>query len=780
MIYAKRSVHRVAILSAALLLGNTGVVGQVTTPPAPAPTPASPDEGKDIGGFKVTQSIDFGGRITSVNGSQAMYDTLVNQQSGPRIFEQSLIMQSISHQDVFDTLTLNSFGWGGDPEQALRLRVNKYRWYTFFGSYQHFQNYFNYNLLDNPLNPPTGNPNLPVLFSPHSFYDRQNLYNFGLSMLPLRRISLRFDFSRSSFIGPSFSSNHQGTESLNNQNNYSVLNGFRFGGDFHVTKKTILSYTQMFQWFTGTTAYSLSPYNSFPLSNGSSVSFGLPWFNSGSPCNAPLLSGGLANPVCNGFFAYSDKQNISTFIPTEQIALKSTSIKWLDFNAQYQYSGATMNTPDIEIFNGLITRSSVLASDSTGSKSHANWVSRSADISATIRITDKLRLVDSFRFRNWQSYGHYLNLQTNYFAAASLGGASLLNPISTFPPTILGHSSSSPPDIVNEYWANLDGQETKQNDFQIQYDFSHNFGGHVGFQWTGYNVQPGTSAEIALGDIYLPNNANRGNCGGTLNPDGSCTFAGVITPWGNPTVPINRYSWVVGLWYQKGGLHAHGDATFGSADTYAYRIDPRTGQNIIGSVTYAPNPWISVGADLLYQRATNYSDDSQINYNQHNYHSAFDATFTPIKLIAIDMAYSFDAIQQKIVECYPGPYPLNSSQCFDGSGFTQTYAFYNVHTNYGFLNVVLHPMERLKIRVGYSFVINAGNTTQFNLLQPLGPITSRYQLPLAAVDYNFYKNITFRAGWNYQNYNEPNSFVGPTAPRAFQANETTLALRYAF
>ena len=89
-------------------------------------------------------------------------------------------------------------------------------------------------------------------------------------------------------------------------------------------------------------------------------------------------------------------------------------------------------------------------------------------------------------------------------------------------------------------------------------------------------------------------------------------------------------------------------------------------------------------------------------------------------------------------------------------------------------------MARLKLRAGYSFVINAGNTTQFNLLQQLGPVTSRYQLPLAAVDYNFYKNVTFRAGWNYQNYNEPNSFVGPTAPRAFHANETTLAIRYAF
>ena len=41
-------------------------------------------EGKEIGGFQVTQSIEFGGRISDVSGSQPMYDTLVNEQSRRR------------------------------------------------------------------------------------------------------------------------------------------------------------------------------------------------------------------------------------------------------------------------------------------------------------------------------------------------------------------------------------------------------------------------------------------------------------------------------------------------------------------------------------------------------------------------------------------------------------------------------------------------------------------------------------------------------------------------
>ena len=150
----------------------------------------------------MTQSIEVGGRFNDTTGSQAMYNTLVNYQSGPRILEQSLSMQSTTRTGIFDSLTATSFGWGGDPEQAARVRISKYGWYNFFGSYQHVQNYFDYDLLANPLNPPTGSPFVPVLNSPHAYYNRHNLYNFGLVALPMKRLSFRADYSRNRFIGP--------------------------------------------------------------------------------------------------------------------------------------------------------------------------------------------------------------------------------------------------------------------------------------------------------------------------------------------------------------------------------------------------------------------------------------------------------------------------------------------------------------------------------------------------------------------------------------------------
>ena len=109
----------------------------------------------------------------------------------------------------------------------------------------------------------------------------------------------------------------------------------------------------------------------------------------------------------------------------------------------------------------------------------------------------------------------------------------------------------------------------------------------------------------------------------------------------------------------------------------------------------------------------------------------------------------------------------------------QTNAFYQTHTQYGYFAFTLTPIERLTIRLGYNIVDNQGNTTSFNPLLPLGPLSSIYQSPLAAVDILVHKNVTFKAAWNYYQYGE-GSFVGPTDSRYFHANNTTLALRYAF
>ena len=136
-----------------------------------------------------------------------------------------------------------------------------------------------------------------------------------------------------------------------------------------------------------------------------------------------------------------------------------------------------------------------------------------------------------------------------------------------------------------------------------------------------------------------------------LNPDGSCTFTGVIAPFGSPTTEINRYSGVLGAWYRKGtALHANLDLQFGGADNWIYRIDPTSSFNIRGNVAYAPRSWLTFNGNLQLQHSKN--SDGDIAFNQHNYTVMVDATMMPNPHWGLDIAYNFDAIQQNTNVCF--------------------------------------------------------------------------------------------------------------------------------
>ena len=217
---------------------------------------------------------------------------------------------------------------------------------------------------------------------------------------------------------------------------------------------------------------------------------------------------------------------------------------------------------------------------------------------------------------------------------------------------------------------------------------------------------------------------------------------------------------------------------FGGADNWIYRIDPLKFFNIRGNIAYAPRSWLTFNGNLLLEHAKN--SDGDIAYNQHNYSIMVDATVMPNQHWGLDIAYTFDAIQQNTNLCFAGStIPSGSYTCVGDDTLLETYGFYQTHTQYGYLALTLSPMPRVNLRLGYNIVDNQGNTTMFNPLLPLGPLSSTFQSPLAAVDVAVHKNVVFKAGWNYYQYGE-GSFVGPTAPRYFHANNTTLGLQYAF
>ena len=197
-----------------------------------------------------------------------------------------------------------------------------------------------------------------------------------------------------------------------------------------------------------------------------------------------------------------------------------------------------------------------------------------------------------------------------------------------------------------------------------------------------------------MGDIYYPNNPNRGNCAGLpLNPDGSCTFIGVLAPCGSPP---QRSTNTPGCWARGSGkgstLHANFDAQFGGADNWIYRTDPLSSFKISGNVSYSPRPWMTVGANLHFQQAKNNTSD--IEYNQHNYSTSLNAMINPNKYWGLDMAYNFDAIQQNMFLCFAGTVtPPDTTTCAGDPRCCRLTVFITLTPSIGYFALTLTPVS---------------------------------------------------------------------------------------
>ncbi len=276
----RRTAMALAVLLCAMIVSSPETLfAQTSTanPTAPPAPPAEPD-GMTRGGYQIHQSIELGYRSTDVTGSGDMYDTLVNLQTGPRILDQTLTMQSVDHQGLlFDNLYLNSVGWGGDPNNYARLRADKNKWYNFQSSFRRDQSFFDYDLLANPLNPPTSAPSIPILNSPHSFATTRRMSDVDLTLLPQSVVSFRLGYSHNNMTGPSYSSIHEGTEGSLLQDWNTTMNSYRLGVDFRIAPRTVVSYDQFLDYYKGDTDYQLNPINEalLPTTPVSSVSLGL-------------------------------------------------------------------------------------------------------------------------------------------------------------------------------------------------------------------------------------------------------------------------------------------------------------------------------------------------------------------------------------------------------------------------------------------------------------------------------------------------------------------------
>src|SRR5579864_5891390 len=204
-------------------------------------------KGIDQGNYNVKQSIEFGGRFTNISGDTQAYDTFVNLQQGARLLGFTTEMKSLDHHaTLFDRFSFSNFGYGGDPNQVSRLRIAKNTWYKFDALFRKDENFWDYGLLANPLNPTTPFPNGPagyggttctacvLNFSPHNMNTRRKMGNYNLIVRPESRVRFRMGYTHNVNEGPGFTTIHQGTEQFLLQDIRTTVDAYRLGIDVKV------------------------------------------------------------------------------------------------------------------------------------------------------------------------------------------------------------------------------------------------------------------------------------------------------------------------------------------------------------------------------------------------------------------------------------------------------------------------------------------------------------------------------------------------------------------
>ena len=748
--------------------------------------PAEPQDGINSDGYNIHQAVEFGGRIFSGHGSPETYNTFVNLHSGARLLEQSLEMRSLpgATGQLFDHLSMSTFGFGGDPNDVARVRIGKRKYYDFSGMFRRDKNYWDYNLFANPYNPPvpagtTTFPLNPFLNqSAHAFDLVRRMTDLGLTVAPASIVSVRLGYNHNIMEGTSYTTMHEGGDVMLLQPWKMRTNDFRFGVDFKAIPRTRISFDQIFNWYRqDTDAVNMaSPMGDFVTywqgtgaSNLTPVNPGVVWFYPSAPCANPVADNSvtpmLLTPTCSAaYISYSRTMPLRGRFPTSVVTLKSNYFSFMDLSFRGGYSDGEQNVANYsESWAGALTRTREQSSSFSGPM-HNRRVSGFADAGATIYLPHDFRITDSFYWNNYRSTGAWNSDETVTFSTRMDIPAKLYSPATC--PAAGGagcpqHNTSSPADLATLLYTTFHKFDTKMNLIELEFGLTKKAGFRAGYRW---RKRSWVQSDRETGtEIYYPNVAARGDCavGSGFVPDpvtGICTVALDTNPTGElevmPSVTDNAF--VGGIWVRPvNPLLLEFDTEVSHGNQVYTRLSPRNSQEFRFRANYKPQRWFSFGAvadlnkisnDWVIQGDPTFGVAPSPDYDEHNRTIGFNFSVFPKEWFSLDMGYNYSDFSAHANTCYlysvtPSAAPTPTATPA-GVGTTTPNAcapwdsepgviianewvddgFYTNHTHTGFFNLVLKPVKRVTTTFGYTVTSNAASSTGTTGLIPVyGP-----------------------------------------------------------
>ncbi|HUO60860.1 MAG TPA: hypothetical protein VMU24_09350 [Candidatus Acidoferrales bacterium] len=700
------------------------------------------------GDYKVQQSVEVGERYTSVSGNEAIYNTMENLHTGPRLLDQNLYMRSLRHTGdaIVDEMYLNSFGVGGDPNTGARLRMNKNRWYDLKADFRTDKNWWDYNTLDQPYNTP-GWPKTWTNDSLHAAYQRHTMGGFDATIAPQSRVSLRLGYSRNSTSGPLYSTLHQLNDFQIMQDGTVKTNEFRVGTDVRLAPRTFVRYDQTLtrdkddlRWLSSNVA----TYNVNTAASGATAVLGTGAFdpglyydpNYGYPCAGVLPD--PSNPVfqaakCNStrsalVGSYYRQQPTHTSIPTEQLSFTSSYWERLDVTASGSYSDA--HSTDYN-YNDLATAyyavTNVKATQTNGPVD-VHQRTASADLGLTYHVSETLSVSDQMRYLHWRIPGNADLTTTTCFANANVSapsgfisagvgsgnGSSTCGGTATVGAAYAG--STTTPDVSADAVYRFLGERSIYNTVSASWDPSLKFGLHLGYRYGDRQLDT-QSMDVTTATTYADNSAAR--VAGT---------AQTVAPLATTSQSIHEHALLFGTDLRptsKWRVHVNYDMMY--ADNNFVPTAPKEQHAFKLRTTYSLDRFGKLSATLNLKdnsndTVANYLGASDYPAGVHNpkhddYARSYGLNYTaqPTRWVSMDMGFTYEDVYSHSGSCIP----LTSGVVPEGGAYTSCVISgssselpavlkYRQITNTGYFKLRWKPTRTLTFITGYDLSSGQG------------------------------------------------------------------------
>ncbi len=785
-----------ASIGAAILLGMTGIAG-AQNPAAPAPPPGAAVSAP--AGYELHQSIDVGGRISNQVGSGAMYDTMVNLQSGPRVQGQTFELHALpgNKNPLVEDLKAFSSGYGGDPDNFTKLDFSKAKAYEFSGLFRRDRRYFDYDLLGNP-NVPSGQSiavsgsSTPFAWpqvnqSPFLFNTVRRMTDTNLTLLPLSKVTFRIGYSQNVMQGPSITpSGYQvaGSYSLLLQEyQRNSTDDFMGAMDWKPVQGTKLTYEERITHYKGNSYFNLAP-NDFQVqeADGTRAAFLITYDSltpyAGSACDATSMGGTamltasptggapIINAACAVATSYLRTQPTRILYPTEILRLQSSSIRNISMNGDVRYTDANMSLPAYyDSFQGLTTanpsktpptpayRSYVYTADA-GVKREVMAV----DYGIAWEATRTISLEDQFSFSNVHQPGSTtMTSETTAADPVGAGNGTINNPTLTVASAASGASTFEGSGTIGTPLPAYFGQRFATNDATVRWDATPRATFAFTYRYQDHLMSEGQGT--AAHNIPIP--ANNTTSGEVVIHENGGIVSAALRPAAN--------------WDINGSFEAayndNAITPMGFRQLRQYRVH----------TIYRARTWATVsGAYNDVERHNNTNNNQNFSGNTTPYAgpldhvdysrvASFGAELFPNDRYGVDFNYVYSDVYMADNICYLGSAsaalpaaaipsgtacPNNAATRSGIYDFGPAKDFIDAPTQSGSVAFMLSPSKQVHSNLGYR--INSVNGSRFynDARDVAGSLVSTYQSPFVNLSWESRPGLIWKADYNFFGYGE--------------------------